>query len=113
MFGFTFAGVVLAYIFIQGIGIAAGDVVSEQTAEGVRLVMGGGLLGGLAVVLLGLAAVWATGLLALAAARPGVLVPARRPSRLTPSPVAVVLEPRFPEPRPVGAWSLEAESPEP
>lgn len=63
--------------------------------------------------LLGLAAVWATGLLALGVARPGVLVPAQRPTRLTPSPVAVVLEPRFPEPRPLGAWSLEAESPEP
>src|ERR1700755_1052597 len=36
VFGFTFAGIVLAYTFIQGIGIAAGNVVSDQTAEGVR-----------------------------------------------------------------------------
>src|SRR6476661_1179703 len=57
VFGFTFAGVVLAYIFIQGIGIAAGNVVSEQTAEGVRSVMGGGLLGGLALLIIALASI--------------------------------------------------------
>src|SRR6476620_117362 len=55
VFGFTFAGIVLAYIFIQGIGIAAGNVVSGQTAEGVRSVMGGGLLGGLALLIIALA----------------------------------------------------------
>ena len=49
VFGFTFAGIVLAYIFVQGIGIAAGDVVAEHTAEGVRSVMGGGFLGALAL----------------------------------------------------------------
>ena len=26
VFGFTFAGLVLSYIFVQGIGIAAGDL---------------------------------------------------------------------------------------
>jgi nucleobase:cation symporter-1, NCS1 family len=57
VFGFTFAGIVLAYIFIQGIGVAAGNVVSEQTAEGVRSVMGGGLLGGLALLIIALASV--------------------------------------------------------
>jgi NCS1 family nucleobase:cation symporter-1 len=57
VFGFTFAGIVLAYIFIQGIGVAAGDVVSEQTADGVRSVMGGGLLGGLALLIIALASV--------------------------------------------------------
>jgi NCS1 family nucleobase:cation symporter-1 len=57
VFGFTFAGIVLAYIFVQGIGIAAGGVVSEQTAEGVRSVMGGGLLGGLAMVVIALASI--------------------------------------------------------
>ncbi len=36
VFGYTFAGMVLAYIFVQGIGIAAADVVVEHTAEGVR-----------------------------------------------------------------------------
>jgi nucleobase:cation symporter-1, NCS1 family len=57
VFGFTFGGVVLAYIFIQGIGIAAGEVVSVQTAEGVRSVMGGGLLGGLALLIIALASI--------------------------------------------------------
>jgi nucleobase:cation symporter-1, NCS1 family len=57
VFGYTFAGIVLAYIFVQGIGIAAGDVVSEHTAEGVRSVMGGGWLGGLALVLIALASI--------------------------------------------------------
>jgi len=57
VFGFTFGGIVLAYIFVQGIGIAAGDVVSEHTAEGVRSVMGGGLLGGLALVVIALASI--------------------------------------------------------
>src|SRR5215475_5211949 len=57
VFGFTFAGIVLAYIFIQGIGVAAGDVVSEQTAQGVRSVMGGGLLGGLALLIIALASI--------------------------------------------------------
>ena len=57
VFGFTFAGIVLAYIFVQGIGIAAGDVLAEHTAHGVRSVMGGGLLGGLALVVIALASI--------------------------------------------------------
>ena len=57
VFGFTFSGIVLAYIFVQGIGIAAGNLLSEQTAEGVRSVMGGGLLGGLALVVIALASI--------------------------------------------------------
>jgi NCS1 family nucleobase:cation symporter-1 len=57
VFGFTFAGIVLAYLFVQGIGIAAADVVAEHTAEGVRSVMGGGLLGGLALLVIALASI--------------------------------------------------------
>ena len=57
VFGFTFAGIVLAYIFVQGIGIAAGNLVSEQTAEGVRSVMGGGVLGALALLIIALASI--------------------------------------------------------
>ena len=57
VFGFTFAGIVLAYVFVQGIGIAAGDVLAEHTAEGVRSVMGGGLLGGLALLMIALASI--------------------------------------------------------
>src|SRR3954470_7004176 len=57
VFGFTFAGIVLAYTFIQGIGIAAGDLVSEHTADGVRSVMGGGILGALALLVIALASI--------------------------------------------------------
>ena len=57
VFGYTFAGIVLAYIFVQGIGIAAGDLVSEHTAEGVRSVMGGGILGALALIVIALASI--------------------------------------------------------
>ncbi len=57
VFGFTFSGIVLAYIFVQGIGIASGALLSEQTAEGVRSVMGGGLLGGLALLVIALASI--------------------------------------------------------
>ena len=57
VFGFMLAGIVLAYIFVQGIGIAAGDVLAEHTAAGVRSVMGGGLLGGLALIAIALAAI--------------------------------------------------------
>jgi NCS1 family nucleobase:cation symporter-1 len=57
VFGFTFAGIVLAYIFVQGIGIAAADVIGEHTAEGVRSVMGGGVLGALALVIIALASI--------------------------------------------------------
>src|SRR6476620_4950260 len=57
VFGFTFAGIVLAYIFVQGIGIAAGDLVSEHTADGVQSVMGGGILGALALLVIALASI--------------------------------------------------------
>jgi NCS1 family nucleobase:cation symporter-1 len=48
---------VLGYIFVQGIGISAGGLVSDQTAEGVRSVMGGGILGGLALLIIALASI--------------------------------------------------------
>jgi nucleobase:cation symporter-1, NCS1 family len=57
VFGFTFAGIVSAYVFVQGIGLAAAPVLSEQTSKGVRSVMGGGVVGGLALVVIALAAV--------------------------------------------------------
>jgi NCS1 family nucleobase:cation symporter-1 len=59
VFGFSFAGIVLSYCFVQGIGIAAGNLVAEHTAEGVRAVMGGGLLGGLALVVIVVASIGA------------------------------------------------------
>jgi NCS1 family nucleobase:cation symporter-1 len=57
VFGYTFAGIFVAYVFVQGIGIAAGELVSEQTAEGVETVMGGGFLGGLALLIIALASI--------------------------------------------------------
>lgn len=57
VFGYTFAGMASAYIFVEGIGIAAAGVVSEHTAEGVREVMGGGFLGGLALLVIALASI--------------------------------------------------------
>ncbi|MGB5110750.1 MAG: cytosine permease [Mycobacterium sp.] len=57
VFGYTFAGMVLAYIFVQAIGIAAADVIGDHTAEGVRDVMGGGALGAVALLIVALASV--------------------------------------------------------
>ncbi|MCF6388513.1 cytosine permease [Mycobacterium sp. MBM] len=57
VFGYTFGGMVLAYIFVQGIGIAAADVIGAHTAEGVRDVMGGGALGAIALLIIALASV--------------------------------------------------------
>jgi NCS1 family nucleobase:cation symporter-1 len=57
VFVFSFAGILLAYIFVQGIGIAAAGVLSEQTAEGVKAVMDGGVLGATALIVIALASV--------------------------------------------------------
>jgi NCS1 family nucleobase:cation symporter-1 len=57
VFGYSFAGIVLGYVFVQGIGIAAASVIGEHTADGVHAVMGGGLLGGLALLVIALAAI--------------------------------------------------------
>ncbi|OCB48018.1 cytosine permease [Mycobacterium vulneris] len=57
VFGYSFAGIVLGYAFVQGIGIAAASVIGEHTADGVHAVMGGGVLGGLALLVIALAAI--------------------------------------------------------
>jgi nucleobase:cation symporter-1, NCS1 family len=57
VFGYSFAGITLAYLFVQGIGIAGADLLAEQTAEGVRAVMGGGVLGVVALLAIALAAI--------------------------------------------------------
>jgi NCS1 family nucleobase:cation symporter-1 len=57
VFGFTTAGLVLSYAFVQGIGIAGADLLGEQTAQGVRSVMGGGFLGGLALLVIAVASI--------------------------------------------------------
>lgn len=57
VFGFTVAGLILGYVFVQGVGVAAASMVGEHTAEGVRTVMGGGLLGGLALLIIAVASI--------------------------------------------------------
>lgn len=57
VFGFSFAGIVLAYIFVQGIGIAGAALLANQTATGVRSVMGDGVLGAVALLAITLAAI--------------------------------------------------------
>ena len=57
VFGFTTAGLAAGYVFVQGVGIAAASVVGEHTVEGVRTVMGGGLIGGLALLVIAVASI--------------------------------------------------------
>jgi NCS1 family nucleobase:cation symporter-1 len=57
VFLYTFGGLVLSYLGVQTLGIAAAGVLSDQTAEGIRTIMGGGVLGGLALVVIALASV--------------------------------------------------------
>jgi nucleobase:cation symporter-1, NCS1 family len=57
VFWYSLGGIVLSYVIIQAIGIAGAKVLGAETAEGVRSVMGGGFLGGLALVVIGLASV--------------------------------------------------------
>ncbi|KMO79102.1 purine-cytosine permease family protein [Mycolicibacterium obuense] len=57
VFAFTASGLLLAYAFVQGIGIAAAELVGEQTAEGVRSVMGGGVLGAVALLVIAIASI--------------------------------------------------------
>ncbi|OYN82124.1 purine-cytosine permease family protein [Mycolicibacterium sphagni] len=57
VFGYTFGGLAVAYIAVQAIGVAAAGTLTDQTAQGVREIMGGGLLGGLALVAIALGSV--------------------------------------------------------
>ncbi|MGH3580830.1 MAG: purine-cytosine permease family protein [Mycobacterium sp.] len=57
VFGYTFGGMVLAYVFVQAIGIAAAGVIGDHTAAGVRDVMGGGILGAVALLIIALASI--------------------------------------------------------
>jgi NCS1 family nucleobase:cation symporter-1 len=57
VFWYSFGGIVLSYVAIQAIGIAAAGVLTDQTAEGVRKIMGGGALGVLALLAISLASV--------------------------------------------------------
>jgi NCS1 family nucleobase:cation symporter-1 len=49
VFVFTLAGLTCSYVFAGGIGLAAASVLGDQTATGVRTLMGGGPLGALAL----------------------------------------------------------------
>jgi NCS1 family nucleobase:cation symporter-1 len=62
VFGYTFAGVVSGYFFVEGIGITAGNALAEQTAEAVRTVIGGGVLGGMALLVIALASIGSGGM---------------------------------------------------
>lgn len=57
VFGYTVAGLVLSYTFIQGIGIASAEAIGDHTAAGVRAVMGGGVMGAVALVVIVLASI--------------------------------------------------------
>src|ERR1700748_903618 len=57
VFWYSFAGLVLSYIGIEAIGIAGAKALGDQTATGVRDVMGGGVLGGLALIVIALASI--------------------------------------------------------
>lgn len=57
VFGFTAAGLAAGYVFVQGVGIAAASVVGEHTVEGVRSIMGGGVIGGLALLVIAVASI--------------------------------------------------------
>ncbi len=57
VFGFTAAGLATGYVFVQAVGIAAASVVGAHTVDGVRAVMGGGLVGGLALFVIAVASI--------------------------------------------------------
>lgn len=57
VFGYTFAGLAMAYIAVQALGIAAAGMLTDKTAEGIRSVMGGGLLGAAALLVIALGSV--------------------------------------------------------
>jgi NCS1 family nucleobase:cation symporter-1 len=57
VFGYTFAGLAVAYIAVQALGIAAAGMLTDQTTEGVRSVMGGGVLGAAALLVIVLGSV--------------------------------------------------------
>jgi NCS1 family nucleobase:cation symporter-1 len=57
VFGYTFAGLAVAYVAVQAIGVAAAAELTDQTAAGVRQIMGGGVLGALALLVIALGSV--------------------------------------------------------
>jgi nucleobase:cation symporter-1, NCS1 family len=57
VFWFTMAGMVVSYVWVMTIGLAAASVLGNQTAGGVRTLMGGGVIGVLALIAIVFAAI--------------------------------------------------------
>jgi NCS1 family nucleobase:cation symporter-1 len=57
VFWFTLLGVTASYAIGEGIGLALGSSLGDQTANGVSALLGGGVLGALALLVIALAAV--------------------------------------------------------
>ena len=57
VFWWTFAGLAVAFAWLGGIGVVAASVLGSQTAAGIRDLMGGGFLGGVALAAIVFAAV--------------------------------------------------------
>ena len=57
VFWFTLLGLTASYVLAEGIGLALGSALGDQTAAGVSAFVGGGLLGALALAVIALAAV--------------------------------------------------------
>jgi nucleobase:cation symporter-1, NCS1 family len=50
IFWYTMAGLTASYVWVEGIGLAGASVLGNQTAAGVRTLMGGGFIGVLALI---------------------------------------------------------------
>jgi NCS1 family nucleobase:cation symporter-1 len=57
VFGYTLLGLTLSYAVGESIGLAAGSALGDQTAAGVRSILGGGALGAMALLVIALASV--------------------------------------------------------
>jgi NCS1 family nucleobase:cation symporter-1 len=57
VFGYTLLGLTLSYAVGESIGLAAGSALGDQTAAGVRSLLGGGVLGAVALLVIALASV--------------------------------------------------------
>lgn len=57
IFGLTMAGLLASYVWMEGLGLAGASLLSTQTAAGVRTLMGGGVLGVLALIAIAFGAI--------------------------------------------------------
>lgn len=56
-FGFTLAGLTCAYVWVEALGLAAAHTLADQTADGVRQLLGGGVVGAIGLAAIGVAAI--------------------------------------------------------